>query len=86
MPLSDTTRRVADEEVERMIAEAYRDAVAMARQHRTEPLRRLSDTLLARDDLARQRSRRCSAAIARDGCTARSTATQACGASRATAP
>ena len=52
MPLSDTTRRVADEEVERMIAEAYRDAVAMASS--TVRSSRLSDALLARDDLARQ--------------------------------
>ncbi len=53
MPLSDTTRRVADEEVERMIAEAYRDAVAMARRHRTQ-LWSLSDALLAHEDLDRQ--------------------------------
>ena len=53
MPLSDTTRRVADEEVERMIAEAYRDAVAMARRHRTQ-LWSLSDALLAYEDLDRQ--------------------------------
>ena len=64
MPLSDTTRRVADEEVERMIAEAYRDAVAMARQHRTElggcpmPCSRATTSPV-------RRSRRCSAAIAR---------------------
>jgi ATP-dependent Zn protease len=37
----------------RMIAEAYRDAVAMASRHRTEPWR-LSDALLAREDLDRQ--------------------------------
>jgi hypothetical protein len=36
-----------------MIAEAYRDAVAMASRHRTE-LGRLSDALLAREDLDRQ--------------------------------
>jgi cell division protease FtsH len=53
MPLSDTTRQVADEEVERMIAEAYRDAVALTEAHRSE-LWALSDALLAREDLDRE--------------------------------
>ena len=53
MPLSDTTRQVVDEEVERMIAEAYRDAVAMASAHERE-LRSLSSALLAREDLGRE--------------------------------
>jgi cell division protease FtsH len=53
MPLSDSTRKVVDEEVERMIAEAYRNAVAMASAHERE-LRSLSDALLAREDLGRE--------------------------------
>jgi cell division protease FtsH len=52
MPLSDTTRQVVDEEVERMIAEAYRDAVALTEAHRPELLG-LSSSLLAHDDLGR---------------------------------
>jgi cell division protease FtsH len=53
MPLSDTTRQVVDEEVERMIADAYRDAVAMMQAHRGA-LWGLSDALLAREDLDRE--------------------------------
>jgi cell division protease FtsH len=52
MPLSDTTRQVVDEEVERMIAEAYRDALALTEAHRSE-LWDLSSALLAREDLDR---------------------------------
>jgi cell division protease FtsH len=54
MPLSESTRRVIDEEVERMIADAYRDAIAMVEGHREE-LRALSTALLANDDLDRDR-------------------------------
>jgi cell division protease FtsH len=52
MPLSDTTRQVVDEEVERMIAEAYRDAVALTERQRSE-LWALSGALLEREDLDR---------------------------------
>ncbi len=52
MPLSDTTRQVVDEEVERMIAEAYRDSLALTEAHRAE-LWALSGALLAREDLDR---------------------------------
>jgi cell division protease FtsH len=52
MPLSDTTRQVVDEEVERMIAEAYRDAVALTERHRSE-LWALSGALLDHEDLDR---------------------------------
>jgi cell division protease FtsH len=53
MPLSDTTRQVVDEEVERMIAEAYRDALALTEEHRGE-LWELSSALLDREDLDRE--------------------------------
>jgi cell division protease FtsH len=53
MPLSDTTRQVVDEEVERMIAEAYRDALALTRKHRAA-LWELSSALLAKEDLGRE--------------------------------
>jgi cell division protease FtsH len=54
MPLSESTRQVIDEEVERMIADAYRDAIAMVESHRAE-LVALSVALLASDDLDRAR-------------------------------
>jgi cell division protease FtsH len=54
MPLSESTRQVIDEEVERMIADAYRDAIALAEAHRDE-LAALSTALLAHDDLDRDR-------------------------------
>jgi cell division protease FtsH len=50
--LAETTHRVIDEEVERMIAEAYRDAVAMLEEHR-EQLDRLAGALLASEELDR---------------------------------
>jgi cell division protease FtsH len=53
MPLSESTRQVIDEEVERMIADAYRDALAMVEEHLDE-LRALSTALLAEDDLDRE--------------------------------
>jgi cell division protease FtsH len=54
MPLSETTRQVIDEEVERMIAEAYGDAITLAEEHRAE-LVALAVALLAHDDLDRGR-------------------------------
>lgn len=54
MPLAESTRQVIDEEVERMIADAYRDAIAMVEQHRPE-LEALADALLASEDLDRER-------------------------------
>jgi cell division protease FtsH len=54
MPLSESTRQVIDEEVERMIADAYRDSLAMVEEHLGE-LRALSTALLAEDDLDRER-------------------------------
>jgi cell division protease FtsH len=54
MPLSEATRQVIDEEVERMIADAYRDALAVVEEH-LEELRALSTALLAEDDLDRER-------------------------------
>jgi cell division protease FtsH len=54
MPLSESTRQVIDEEVERMIADAYRDAIALAEAHRPQ-LEALSTALLANDDLDRER-------------------------------
>jgi cell division protease FtsH len=53
MPLSKSTRHVIDEEVERMIADAYRDALAMVEEHLDE-LRALSTALLAEADLDRE--------------------------------
>jgi cell division protease FtsH len=50
--LAETTHQVIDEEVERMIAEAYRDAIAMVEHHR-EPLDRLARALLASEELDR---------------------------------
>jgi cell division protease FtsH len=52
MPLSDGTRQVVDEEVERMIAEAYCAAVALTESHRAKLLG-LSGALLGREDLDR---------------------------------
>ena len=54
MPLSESTRQVIDEEVERMIAEAYGDAITLAEEHRAE-LVALAVALLAHDDLDRGR-------------------------------
>jgi cell division protease FtsH len=50
--LAETTHRVIDEEVERMIADAYRDAIAMIDEHR-EQLDRLAHALLASEELDR---------------------------------
>jgi cell division protease FtsH len=50
--LAETTHRVIDEEVERMIAEAYRDAIALIDAHRAQ-LDRLARTLLASEELDR---------------------------------
>ena len=50
--LAETTHRIIDEEVERMIAEAYRDALAMVEEHRAQ-LDRLARTLLASEELDR---------------------------------
>jgi cell division protease FtsH len=50
--LAETTHRVIDEEVERMIAEAYRDAITMVEEHR-RPLDRLAQALLASEELDR---------------------------------
>jgi cell division protease FtsH len=50
--LAETTHRVIDEEVERMIAEAYRDAIAMIEDHRVQ-LDRLAGALLTSEELDR---------------------------------
>jgi cell division protease FtsH len=50
--LAETTHRVIDEEVERMIAEAYRDAIAMIERHRDQ-LDRLARRLLVSEELDR---------------------------------
>lgn len=50
--LAEATHKVIDEEVERMIAEAYRDAIAMVEEHR-EQLDRLARALLASEELDR---------------------------------
>jgi cell division protease FtsH len=50
--LAESTHRVIDEEVERMIAEAYRDAIALVEEHRTQ-LERLARALIASEDLDR---------------------------------
>jgi cell division protease FtsH len=50
--LAETTHRVIDEEVERMLADAYRDAIAMLEEHR-ERLDRLVRALGASEELDR---------------------------------
>jgi cell division protease FtsH len=50
--LAETTHRVIDEEVERMIAEAYRDAIATIVEHRAL-LDRLAGALVASEELDR---------------------------------
>jgi cell division protease FtsH len=50
--LAEATHRVIDEEVERMIAEAYRDAIAMIEEHRAQ-LARLAGALVASEELDR---------------------------------
>ncbi len=50
--LADTTHRVIDEEVERMIAEAYGHALSLIEDHRAE-LDRLAAALLASEELDR---------------------------------
>ena len=50
--LSDGTRRVADEEVERMVADAYRDALSLLAAHRLK-LDSLAEALLERGQLER---------------------------------
>jgi cell division protease FtsH len=50
--LAESTHRVIDEEVERMIAEAYRDAIVLVEQHR-EQLERLARALTASESLDR---------------------------------
>ncbi|MET0836233.1 MAG: hypothetical protein ABWY95_09115 [Thermoleophilaceae bacterium] len=64
MPLSESTRQVIDEEVERMIADAYRDVLAMVEEHLDE-LRALSTALLARTTSTASRSPPCSGSVAR---------------------
>jgi cell division protease FtsH len=50
--LAEETHRVIDEEVERMIADAYRDAIAMIEEHRAQ-LDRLAGALVASEELDR---------------------------------
>jgi cell division protease FtsH len=50
--LAETTHQVIDEEVDRMIADAYRDAIAMIEQHRAQ-LDRLAGALLEAEELDR---------------------------------
>ena len=50
--LAESTHRVIDEEVERMIAEAYRDAIVLIEEHRAQ-LERLAAALMASEDLDR---------------------------------
>jgi len=50
--LAETTHKVIDEEVERMIAEAYRDAIAIVEEHRAQH-QRLSRSLLEAEELDR---------------------------------
>jgi Peptidase family M41 len=50
--LAETTHEVIDEEVERMIADAYRDAIAMVERHRAR-LDRLAGRLIEAEELDR---------------------------------
>jgi cell division protease FtsH len=50
--LSDETRRVVDEEVERLVADSYSDAIALLDEHRAE-LDRLAEALLGAGQLER---------------------------------
>ncbi|MGN6379257.1 MAG: ATP-dependent metallopeptidase FtsH/Yme1/Tma family protein [Gaiellales bacterium] len=50
--LSDETRRVVDEEVERLVADSYQDAIALLDEHRDE-LDRLAEALLGAGQLER---------------------------------
>jgi hypothetical protein len=52
LPLADQTRSIIDEEVERIVADAYRDALALLAEHR-EALDRLATALLERKELDR---------------------------------
>jgi cell division protease FtsH len=51
-PMSEATRSVMDSETERLVAEAYRDAIALLEEHRAE-LDRLTDALLTAEDVDR---------------------------------
>src|SRR5262249_49061552 len=51
-PFSERTRAVVDSEIERMVADAYSDAVAVLTEHR-DALDRLSEQLVRRRELER---------------------------------
>jgi cell division protease FtsH len=51
-PFSETTRTVIDSEIERMVADAYADALTLLEEHR-EQLDRLSDRLVQQRELER---------------------------------
>jgi cell division protease FtsH len=51
-PFSETTRAVVDSEIERMVADAYTDALALLEEHRGE-LERLSHALVRQRELER---------------------------------
>jgi cell division protease FtsH len=51
-PMSDATRAIMDSETERLVAEAYRDAIALLEEHRDE-LDRLTEALLTAEDVDR---------------------------------
>ena len=51
-PMSEASRAVMDAETERLVAEAYRDAIALLEEHRAE-LDRLTDALLTAEDVDR---------------------------------
>ncbi len=51
-PMSEATRAVMDSETERLVAEAYRDAIALLEEHRDE-LDRLTGALLTAEDIDR---------------------------------
>src|SRR5262249_33593832 len=51
-PFSEATRAVVDSEIERMVADAYSDAVAVLTEHR-DALDRLSEQLVRRRELER---------------------------------
>jgi cell division protease FtsH len=50
--LSEQMRAVVDEEVRRLVADAYRDAVALVREHEPQ-LRRIAESLLASGNIDR---------------------------------
>jgi cell division protease FtsH len=51
-PFSETTRTVVDSEIERMVADAYADALTLLEEHR-EQLERLSERLVQQRELER---------------------------------